>query len=61
MILQNILCLVLQIFLYLEAFDDKNFIRFSQLEVVLHSNQQSFVEKDKECSSGWLVNTDPEY
>ena len=59
-ILQNILCLSLHIFVYLEAFecnttsDWLNHIRFSQSEVVLHSNLQILVIKTGiALENGW--------
>ena len=66
--LQNILSLVLQIFLYcilyLAAFEcntapDWLNHRFSQLEVVFDSNLHILIEIDKECSWKWFVNTNP--
>ena len=54
-ILENILCLVLQIFLDLAVFecnttfDWLNHIWFSQSEVVLHSNLQDVLE------NGWRI------
>ena len=34
-------------------------IRFSQPEVILHSNLQIFEKKDQQCAWKWLMNTDP--
>ena len=62
---KNVISLVLQIFLCLEALNVTQLligctIRFSQSEVVLHSNLQNIDEKDKECFWECLVYMDPD-
>ena len=52
-ILQNVLSLVLQIFLHIAAFEyntTSDWLNRSQSEVVLNSNAANLGEKDKECS-----------
>ena len=58
-IVENILSLILQIFLYSEAFEcntTSDWIRFSQSEVVLHSNLQILGKKKNILG---LANMDP--
>ena len=60
-IVENILSLILQIFLYSEAFEcntTSDWIRFSQSEVVLHSNLQILGKKKKHT---WVGEYGPRY